>query len=131
MNSFSFLPSYLPNLPKQNVYVFEYKYWLFDVAFWKTGDASETIRVYFEKSKATRPANKSSLTMTDVDEFLNKLSKLSKEDEQIEHFQKIVGRCTSNDLKMVCCYGCCLFRLYSSYWTLFLLFFFLSDHSTH
>lgn len=42
--------------------------------------------------------------MSDVDEFLNKLSKLSKEEEQIEHFQKIAGRCTSNDLKMVCHY---------------------------
>ncbi|XP_037027117.1 DNA ligase 3 [Bradysia coprophila] len=65
------------------------------------GDVSESIRVYFEKSKTIRPANKSSLTMNDVDEFLNKLSKLSKEDEQIEHFQKIAGRCTSNDLKMI------------------------------
>lgn len=57
--------------------------------------------MYFDKSKTIRPANKSSLTMNDVDEFLNKLSKLSKEEEQIEHFQKIAGRCTSNDLKMV------------------------------
>lgn len=42
--------------------------------------------------------------MSDVDEFLNQLSELSKEEEQIEHFQKIAGRCTSNDLKMVCCF---------------------------
>lgn len=78
-----------------------------------TGDVSETIRVYFEKSKAIRPANKSTMAMNDVDEFLNKLSKLSKEEEQIEHFQKIVERCTSNDLKMVCYYG--LFSFCASY----------------
>ncbi|KAJ6638894.1 DNA ligase 3 [Pseudolycoriella hygida] len=65
------------------------------------GDVSETIRAYFEKSKAIKPANKSSLTINDVDEFLYKLSKLSKEEEQIEHFQKIAGLCTSNDLKMI------------------------------
>lgn len=36
-----------------------------------------------------------------VDQFLDKLSELTKEDEQILHFKSIVVKCTANDLKMI------------------------------
>ena len=65
------------------------------------GDVSETIRVFFEKSVALKPAVKSVLTIQEVDEFLQQLSFLTKEDEQIRHFRSIVSRCTAGDLKMI------------------------------
>lgn len=65
------------------------------------GDVSETIQYYFTKSKACKEANKSLLTLVEVDEFLEELSKLTKEEEQIHHFKKIVPKSTSNDLKII------------------------------
>ncbi|KAI4457498.1 dna ligase 1/3 family member [Holotrichia oblita] len=65
------------------------------------GDVSETIQQYFTKSKTCKEAKKSLLTLAEVDEFLEELSKLTKEDEQIHHFKKIVSKCTSNDLKVI------------------------------
>ncbi|XP_054263883.1 DNA ligase 3 isoform X2 [Macrosteles quadrilineatus] len=65
------------------------------------GDVAETIRVFFEQSKLAIPAKKSLLTLPDVDVFLEKLSKLTKEEEQINHFKQIVDKCTPNDLKMI------------------------------
>ncbi|XP_053981861.1 DNA ligase 3 [Hylaeus volcanicus] len=65
------------------------------------GDVSETIRVFFLKSMAIKRADKSVLTIQEVDEFLEKLSCLTKEDEQLQHFRSIVSRCTGNDLKTI------------------------------
>ncbi|OAD52215.1 DNA ligase 3 [Eufriesea mexicana] len=65
------------------------------------GDVAETIRIFFEKSVAVKPAAKSVLTIQEVDEFLQELSLLTKEDEQIHHFRSIVRRCTADDLKMI------------------------------
>lgn len=65
------------------------------------GDVSETIRVFFEKSKKIKPSAKSLLTLDEVDDFLIKLSQLTKEDEQIDIIRKICKLCTSGDLKMV------------------------------
>lgn len=62
------------------------------------GDIGETIQHFFEKSK---PASKSKLSVADVDDFLEELSKLTKEDEQIDHFRSIVPKCTPNDLKVL------------------------------
>lgn len=75
------------------------------------GDISETIRTFFESSKKLQPAGKSKLKLSEIDEFLDKLSDLTKEDEQSEHFKEICKKCTSNDLKMVCnfflfCFSC-------------------------
>lgn len=66
---------------------------------------SETIRVFFDKSKSIKPATKSCLTLEDVDGILIELARLSKEDEQVEWFKKICKRCTASDLKMVCFKG--------------------------
>ncbi|XP_043252498.1 DNA ligase 3 [Colletes gigas] len=65
------------------------------------GDVSETIRLFYEKSVVYKPPHRSLLTIQEVDEFLNKLSFLTKEDEQTQHFRSIISRCTANDLKMI------------------------------
>ncbi|XP_049492578.1 DNA ligase 3 isoform X4 [Panthera uncia] len=65
------------------------------------GDVSETIRVFFEQSKSFPPAAKSLLTIQEVDAFLLRLSKLTKEDEQQQALQDIASRCTANDLKCI------------------------------
>ncbi|XP_074045031.1 DNA ligase 3 isoform X2 [Macrotis lagotis] len=65
------------------------------------GDVSETVRVFFEQSQSFPPAAKSLLTIQEVDEFLLKLSKLTKEDDQQNVLQDIASRCTANDLKCI------------------------------
>lgn len=65
------------------------------------GDVAETIERFFCKSRTVQPANDSTLTIHEVENFLEDLSKLTKEDEQIHHFKKIVKKCTSDDLKMI------------------------------
>lgn len=65
------------------------------------GDVGETIQQFYESSSIIRPVKKSSLTVEEVDEFLEELSKLTKEEEQIAHFLSILKFCTSNDLKII------------------------------
>ncbi|XP_050665255.1 DNA ligase 3 isoform X2 [Leptidea sinapis] len=65
------------------------------------GDVSETIETFFSKSRAVQPASGSTLTIHDINNFLDDLSKLTKEEEQIYHFKKIVKKCTLSDLKMM------------------------------
>ncbi|XP_072763231.1 DNA ligase 3 isoform X2 [Anoplolepis gracilipes] len=65
------------------------------------GDVAETISVFFENSDAVSPCTASVLTIQDVDLFLERLSRLTKEEEQIQHFRSILDKCTSNDLKMI------------------------------
>ncbi|KAG5347662.1 DNLI3 ligase, partial [Acromyrmex charruanus] len=65
------------------------------------GDVAETISVFFEDSAAASPCAASVLTIQDVDLFLENLSRLTKEEEQIQHFRSILDKCTANDLKMI------------------------------
>ncbi|XP_011168982.2 DNA ligase 3 [Solenopsis invicta] len=65
------------------------------------GDVAETISVFFESSVAVSPCAASVLTIQDVDLFLENLSRLTKEEEQIQHFRSILNKCTANDLKMI------------------------------
>ncbi|XP_014471668.1 PREDICTED: DNA ligase 3 [Dinoponera quadriceps] len=65
------------------------------------GDIAETISVFFENSVAVSPCAKSVLTIQDVDLFLEELSYLTKEEEQIQHFRSVIDKCTANDLKMI------------------------------
>jgi hypothetical protein len=44
------------------------------------GDVSETVAKFFEKSKKVKPANESTLTVIDMDEFLSELSDLTQGD---------------------------------------------------
>ena len=64
------------------------------------GDVAETVRVFFEQSKAVLPAKKSNLSIQDVDKYLDELSLLTKEEEQQNLLKKVAKRCTANDLKI-------------------------------
>lgn len=46
------------------------------------GDVAETVTAFFEKSKKVKEAQKSKLTVHDVDSFLARLSGLTREDDQ-------------------------------------------------
>ncbi|XP_044311976.1 DNA ligase 3 isoform X1 [Varanus komodoensis] len=65
------------------------------------GDVSETVRLFFEQSQSCPPAAKSLLTIQEVEEFLARLSRLSKEDDQQSLLQELAKRCTGNDLKCI------------------------------
>lgn len=55
------------------------------------GDIAETIRIFFEKSNnnVMKPAKKSTLTLNDVDNFLNKLSIETTEIAQMDLLKSI------------------------------------------
>lgn len=66
------------------------------------GDVAETVATFFENScTGVVPAKKASLGVHDVDEFLDTLTKRTKESEQEEALAKMACQCTVNDLKMV------------------------------
>ena len=65
------------------------------------GDVSETIYKFFESSDDCPPAKKSTLTVHEVDKFLDNLSLLSKEEDQLQLLKKITKKCTGNDLKAI------------------------------
>lgn len=65
------------------------------------GDIGETIQHFFEENNTIKAATKSKLTVKEIDDFLEELSGLTKEEEQIEHFKKLIPKCTSNDLKVL------------------------------
>ncbi|XP_034762928.2 DNA ligase 3 isoform X2 [Acipenser ruthenus] len=65
------------------------------------GDVSETIRMFFEGSTSFPPPSKSLLTIQEVDTFLERLSQLTKEDEQQKELEDISRKCTANDLKCI------------------------------
>ncbi|XP_053605193.1 DNA ligase 3 [Plodia interpunctella] len=65
------------------------------------GDVAKTIKTFFLKSKYVQPSSESILTVHDVDNFLEGLSKFTREEEQIHHFKKIVNKCTENDIMML------------------------------
>ncbi|GAB6028919.1 DNA ligase 3 [Chamberlinius hualienensis] len=71
------------------------------------GDVADTIFTFFEKSAKCQPASKSTfdnatskLNFT-VDEFLDDLTKVTKEEDQIRVLTEIAELCTSNDLRMI------------------------------
>lgn len=66
------------------------------------GDVADTIQHFFSKSKTNiQPKTESNFSIQQIDEFLEELSKLTKEEEQIYHFRKIVRKCTLDDIKML------------------------------
>ncbi|XP_063827368.1 DNA ligase 3 [Ostrinia nubilalis] len=65
------------------------------------GDVAQTIQHYFSRSKTIQPATDSTLTIHDVENFLEELSRLTREEEQIYQFKKIVRKCTSDDILML------------------------------
>ena len=67
----------------------------------EAGDVAETVTKFFESSDKVKPATKASLTMHQVDEFLDKMTGLTKEEEQKKELAAMARQCTGNDLKMV------------------------------
>lgn len=65
------------------------------------GDVAETVRIFFEDSDKLQPTKKSTLTLQEVDNYLNELTEVSKEEEQLHVLKKIAKRCTGNDLKVI------------------------------
>nr|XP_057943444.1 DNA ligase 3 [Doryrhamphus excisus] len=65
------------------------------------GDVSETVRMFFEESKAFPPSAKSLLTIQEVEASLSRLALLTKEDEQQSELEDITKKCTGNDLKCI------------------------------
>jgi DNA ligase-3 len=70
------------------------------VADLDNGDFSETARKFFEKYG--QPQQRSSLTLKQVDDWLQELTKATKAVQQTNHFAMIVSKCTSMDLKILC-----------------------------
>lgn len=56
------------------------------------GDVSETVRMFFEESKAFPAASKSLLTIQEVDASLTRLAQLTKEDEQQTELELIAKK---------------------------------------
>ncbi|XP_059472585.1 DNA ligase 3 [Neocloeon triangulifer] len=65
------------------------------------GDVANTIKTFYEASSKCPPVGKSTLSLQEVDGLLDELSNIRTEDKQILILQKIVRRCTSNDLLMI------------------------------
>jgi DNA ligase-3 len=55
------------------------------------GDVAETAKVFYEVNGA--PAKTSTLTIQDVDKFLDKMADLTREDDQKLELSKIVKKC--------------------------------------
>ena len=62
--------------------------------------STKILGVYFEQSKNTQPASKSTLTLYEVDDFLQELSQLSREEEQQAALTRVARRSTATDLRM-------------------------------
>ncbi|KAF5303428.1 hypothetical protein FQA39_LY09972 [Lamprigera yunnana] len=67
----------------------------------KQGDIGETIQHFFSESKKLPPAPTSTISIQEVDDFLEQLSQMSKEDEQMIHFKTMTSKCTSEDIKII------------------------------
>ncbi|XP_013393552.1 DNA ligase 3 [Lingula anatina] len=65
------------------------------------GDVADTIKEFFEKSTKLPPQKKSTLSLQEVDAFLDELTLYTREEDQQRALTKIAKKCTANDLKMV------------------------------
>lgn len=64
------------------------------------GDVSETCRNFFAKSNNIKPVAKSEVNIKQIDEFLDQLTQVTKENDQSELLEKITKKFTRNDLRM-------------------------------
>jgi DNA ligase-3 len=60
---------------------------------------ADTVRYYFGKSNKVKPANESTLTLDEVDAYLDRLTEITKENDQLKCLEEIVKKCTKNDLQ--------------------------------
>jgi DNA ligase-3 len=64
------------------------------------GDVSVTIKSYFKRSNGIKPASGSTLSIAQIDAYLDELKDLSKENEQTQFLQKISKKFTTTDIRM-------------------------------
>ncbi|KAL5490807.1 hypothetical protein EMCRGX_G015992 [Ephydatia muelleri] len=65
------------------------------------GDVAETAITFFQRSTVCPPAKTSSLTLPEVDAFLDDLTMVTKEEDQRGVLSKVIRRCTQGDLKYI------------------------------
>lgn len=56
------------------------------------GDVADTVKVFFEKSRKLPPQSKSSLSLQEVDAYLEQMSKVTKEDDQESVLTSVAAR---------------------------------------
>jgi len=64
------------------------------------GDVAETIAKFYQQSRAVVPPKKSTLGLHKVDDYLEKLSGLTREEDQLHLLARVTREATVNDLKM-------------------------------
>lgn len=64
------------------------------------GDVADTIKTYFELSRSVKPEKISKLTLKQVENYLEKLTQVTKEQDQIQLLTEIAKKSTSNDILM-------------------------------
>lgn len=67
----------------------------------QNGEISETVKEYFEESKSVRPLKASKLTLKQVDKYLDELTTITKEQEQLDYLRKVSSACAPDDLQMI------------------------------
>lgn len=59
------------------------------------GDVAETVKVFFEKSKKITPQSSSSMSLQEVDEYLEQMSKVTREEDQQNVLTNVTKRYVS------------------------------------
>lgn len=67
----------------------------------QSGDVSDTVKSFFKRSKKIRPAERSFLTLDQVDTWLEEMTKFTTESDQLRHLTSLARKCTSTDLQFV------------------------------
>lgn len=65
------------------------------------GDVAETVAKFHEEAIKCPPTPKANLSLQQVDRYLERLSRLTREDDQAALLDEIAHSCTVNDLKMI------------------------------
>lgn len=63
-------------------------------------DVAETISDFYSENKKVKPPPKTILSNYDIDCYLNKLSQVTREQDQTVLLREITGKSTVNDLRM-------------------------------
>ena len=56
------------------------------------GDVAETVKTFFDKSRKLPPQEKSSLSLQEVDAYLEQMSNVTKEDDQESVLRTVASR---------------------------------------
>jgi DNA ligase-3 len=67
----------------------------------QSGDVSDTVMKFFEESSSVTPVKRSTLSLVEVDQLLESLSGVTKEEEQEAVLRRITQRSTAKDIKYI------------------------------